>query len=153
MSILWDKQLVHIEGQTTCPFWGTNSLSLLRDKQLVLFQGQPACPYWGTSSLSFWGDKQLLLWGTNSLSFLIDNLSFLRLKWLVYIESHRNNNYNTNSLSIIDDWELVLLTFILNHQDLVYTILGHIILNTVWQVITGNLSFLFWTPFIIVNNL
>ena len=42
-----DTQVALIEGQTCCPYWGTNRLPLLRDKQVGLSGGQTDCPYWG----------------------------------------------------------------------------------------------------------
>ncbi len=42
LPLLTDKQVALIGGQTGCPYWSTNSLTLLGDKQLDLFEGQTA---------------------------------------------------------------------------------------------------------------
>ena len=61
--VLRDKQVALIEGQTICPYWGTNRLPLLKDKQSALIGGQTGCPYWGTNKLPFL--REILFYGTH----------------------------------------------------------------------------------------
>ena len=69
LSLLGDKRVAIIGGQTGCPYWGTNgfpywwtnSLPLLGDKLVALIGGQTDCHYWGINRLPLLGDKQVAL--------------------------------------------------------------------------------------------
>ena len=54
-----EKQVALIGGQTNCPSWWSNRLSLFGDKQDILIGGQTGCPYLETNRMSLLGDKQV----------------------------------------------------------------------------------------------
>ena len=147
LACFGEKQHVPYEGQTACPFWGTNSMPLLRNKQLALVQSKAmyaAClplPFLWRDETVHWFVHTWYTWQEYKVVWSEQNRAISLSCCLMY-----RPNYQANNKAVLPT-RLVSILFLKHVQ---FPSNGYVQITLVWPM-SQPINVFLWVHILVSN--